>query len=637
VISQAHAALPHSRCAAGRQVVPAHLDAATINVNGGSRSPAEYFLLEGGPQGTPDSEDIAMKLKRFLTLVAAAAVTSVAIGSALAAGTEADTIYAGGPIVTINDAAPSAEALAVRDGRIIAVGTKADVLRTWGAATRLVDLGGRTMVPGFVDGHSHFTAVGFQTVAANLMSPPDGPVRNIPGLQSVLRAYIAVSPLVRAHGVVIGMNYDDSQLVEHRHPTRQELDAVSTELPIMVTHQSGHFGVLNSAALQKVGLTAQSADPAGGVIRREADGRTPNGVVEEVAFFQAVGKMLPAFTAEEAIAQLKASEAIYLANGFTTIQEGKTSSVSLKLLAAVAAKGGFKADIVSYPDLVELGDAPVLHGPLMSRAYTNHFRIGGVKLTLDGSPQGKTAWFTVPYFKVPDGQKPDYRGYPAFTDARLDEWVSLAYRNHWQLLAHAIGDAAIDQLIRAVRTAQAAYPGDDRRTVLVHGHFIREDQVPQIKALGIFNSTFPLHTFNWGDYHRTSVVGPERAENVAPTGWLLRNHMMFSIHSDAPVIFPNSMQLIATAVNRTTRSGYVLGPQHRLTPLQALHAMTLWPAYQHFEENTKGSLEVGKLADLVILDRNPLTADPRTLRDIKVVETIKEGKTVYADVAKPTP
>ena len=150
----------------------------------------------------------------------------------------------------------------------------------------------------------------------------------------------------------------------------------------------------------------------------------------------------------------------------------------------------------------------------------------------------------------------------------------------------------------------------------------------------MFPAAFPLHTFNWGDWHRESVVGPERAENISPTGWFLENNIKFSIHSDAPVIFPDSMQLLATAVNRTTRSGHVLGPKHRLEPIVALKAMTLWPAYQHFEEKTKGSLEVGKLADLVILSENPLTVDRARLKQIKVEETIKAGESIYRRVAK---
>jgi predicted amidohydrolase YtcJ len=542
----------------------------------------------------------------------------------------ADSIYFGGNIITINDAQPSAEAVAVKAGRIVAVGSRAEVEKAQkGVSTQLIDLGGKTLLPGFVDGHGHFLNVGIQTATANLLPPPDGPISSIPQLQKTLRDFITTSPMVKSYGIVIGMNYDDSQLAERRHPTRHDLDAISKDLPVMVIHQSGHFGVLNSKALEQMGVNGKSKNPNGGIIRREADGKTPDGVLEENAFFAVVFRLLPKFTPDEVIAQIQASEAIYVANGFTTVQDGKTTSADMKTLLALANAGKFKVDVVAYPDIDTVGDVPELHGPLMSRSYTNHLRYGGVKLTLDGSPQGKTGWFTKPYFKVPAGEKKTYVGYPAFTDKKLAEWVNLAYKNNWQVLAHVSGDAAADQLIKAVRVAQAAYPGDDRRTAIIHGHYIRKDQIPAIKELGIFVSAFPLHTFNWGDWHRQEVVGAERAENISPTGWFLENNIKFSVHADAPVIFPNSMQLLATAVNRTTRTGYVLGPKHRLEPLVALKAMTLWAAYQHFEETTKGSLEIGKLADMVILSDNPLSYERAKLNQIKVLETIKEGKSIY--------
>ena len=184
-------------------------------------------------------------------------------------------------------------------------------------------------------------------------------------------------------------------------------------------------------------------------------------------------------------------------------------------------------------------------------------------------------------------------------------------------------------MIKTVREAQKRYGAGDRRTVLIHGQYLRADQIPQLKELGIMPSLYPMHTFYWGDWHRESVAGPERAEFISPTGAVLKAGMKFTIHSDAPVTFPNSMRVLDSAVNRTTRTGYVLGPDQRLSPAIALKAMTLWAVYQYFEEKEKGSLEVGKIADMVILSANPLTVPPATIKDIKVVETIKAGQPVY--------
>lgn len=564
-----------------------------------------------------------MMIGRFM---AAALLASAA--PALAA--DADIIWFGGPIITVADKTPRAEAVAVKQGRIVAVGSKAEVMKAeQGKATRLVDLAGHVLVPGFVDGHGHLSGVAIQAVSANLLPPPDGPATSIADIQRIMRDFIANAPAAKA-GLAIGFDYDDSQLAERRAPTRQELDAVSTTIPIMIIHQSGHLGAFNSLALERAGITAATADPSGGVIQREADGKTPNGVLEESALGLAAYKLFPKSTPDQALAMVGAAQKIYMANGYTTVQDGKTDPQSMAMLTGAAKAGVLKIDVVSYADLVTLHDKPVLQGPLFSANYTDHFRIGGVKLTFDGSPQGKTAWFTQPYFQVPAGQKPGYAGYPAFPKpGEAQGWVDMAYRNKWQLLIHANGDAAIDALIKTVGSAQAQFGGADRRTVMIHGQYLRANQIAPLKALGVFPALFPMHTFYWGDWHRESVAGPTRAEFISPTRAVRDAGMKLSIHHDAPVTFPNSMRVFDSAVNRTTRSGRVLGPGQRLTPMEALQAMTIWPAYQHFEEASKGSIEPGKLADFVVLDRNPLTVPRTTIKDIKVLETIKAGETVF--------
>jgi predicted amidohydrolase YtcJ len=538
----------------------------------------------------------------------------------------ADTIYFNGNVITLDDDELVAEAIAVKDGKILAVGDSKAILSMSGENTRKVNLDGKTMLPGFVDAHSHLSSVAVQVGTANLLPPPDGPGQNIAALQQTLRDFIATSAMVKEYSVVIGFNYDDSQLEEARHPNRHELDAVSTEMPIMITHQSGHIGVYNTKALEMFGITAESVDPAGGIIRRETGTNQPNGVLEENAHFALVYKMIPPSAVTDYLSE---GEKQYLSNGFTTIQDGKTDPRTLAFMVQFAADGRFLADVVTYADVATMTDYTILNGPLHSDTYVNNFRIGGVKLTFDGSPQGKTAWFTKPYLMPPLGQDESYLGYPAFADADALKWFSMAYANDWQMLTHTNGDAAIDQLIDISEQAAEAFPGKDRRTVMIHGQFLREDQIDDIERLGIFPALYPMHTFYWGDWHRDSVAGIKRAQNISPTGWLLKRDIKFSIHSDAPVTFPNSMRILDSAVNRTTRSGAVLGAEQRLRPMDALKAMTIWPAYQHFEEESKGSLEAGKQADMVILDQNPLSIDPTKIATINVVETIKRDVSVY--------
>ena len=256
--------------------------------------------------------------------------------------------------------------------------------------------------------------------------------------------------------------------------------------------------------------------------------------------------------------------------------------------------------------------------------------MGGTKLVADGSPQGKTAWLSRPYFVPPQGKGPDYVGYPAMPNEALMDAVDTAVANGWQVLCHCNGDAAADVYIAALREAARKHGAlNGRRNVLIHGQTLRTDQLDAMKALGIIPALFPMHTFYWGDWHRDSVLGPERAENISPTGWCMQRDMIFTTHHDAPVANPDAMRVLSATVTRRTRSGDILGSHHCVPVPIALKAMTLWPAYQHFEEDTKGSIEVGKLADFVLLDDNPLTADRDKLAEITLEETIKEGETVY--------
>jgi len=536
----------------------------------------------------------------------------------------ADVIYHNGTILTINDNQPTAEAVAVKDGRILMVGTEAEVLKIVGDDAKKIDIGGKTMLPGFVDSHGHTYMIGLQATTANLLPPPDGTGKDIAALQALLTDWAANNEeSVKKVGWIAGFGYDDSQLAEQRHPTRDDLDKVSTELPVIIIHQSGHLGAANSKALEIAGVTADTKDPNGGVFRREEGSQKPNGVLEEYAFFYLVSKLASNFDDGINDALVEEGSKRAASFGYTTAQEGRAMGSGLAAMKRVADSGKLAIDLVAYPDILEVDDVQ----PAMS--YTNHFRVGGVKLTIDGSPQGKTAWLTEPYFVPPEGLPDDYRGYAAIDEKTAYEAVEKAFANGWQILVHANGDAASDVLINAVRLAKKKFPDVDNRPVLIHGQVLREDQVEQLKQLGIFPSLFPMHTFYWGDWHRESVLGPERAENISPTGWVLERGMMFGSHHDAPVALPDSMRVLSATVTRTSRSGRVLGPEHRVPVATALKALTIWPAWQHFEEGSKGTIEVGKLADFVILSDNPTKIPEDQLDDIKVLETIKEGKTIY--------
>lgn len=560
---------------------------------------------------------------RIILGVTVAALALACGNAGPSADDAADTIYRGGPIVTVDDATPTAEAIAVKDGRIMAVGGEADVMGLRGSETVVVDLAGRTLAPGFVDGHAHVAQFGTQAVGANLLAPPDGDVNTIDDIVTKLQEFAAGPDLERT-GWIFGMGYDDALL--GRHPTRDDLDRVSTDVPVLAIHISGHFAAMNSAGLAASGYSAETADPEGGVIRRRAGSREPNGVLEELAAIPAMMAAIAPPTPDDARYFLERGIEMAKSYGYTTAQEGRAFASTHESLAAYADTKGFDIDVVSY---IDYSNRDLIDGPWHSRDYRNGYRIGGLKITLDGSPQGRTAWRTIPYLIPPDGQEAGYRGYPAIPD---DDVVAAlfneAYDKNWQVLTHTNGDAAVDQLIRTMRPAHDSHPEADRRHVMIHGQLIRTDQLDSLRVLNVIPSLFPMHTFYWGDWY-DQIIGPERAQQISPMRSAINRGMTPTSHTDAPVALPNLLNVMDATVNRTSRSGKVMGPDERTTPLEALKAVTLWGAYQHFEEDRKGSIEVGKLADLVILSANPLTVPTPDIGDILVMETIKEGRTVW--------
>lgn len=541
-------------------------------------------------------------------------------------GETADRIWTGGTILTMNDAAMRAEAVAVKDGRILAVGAEDTVLAHRGEGTEVIDLAGRAMIPGFVDSHGHVFMGGLQALSANLLAPPDGDVTDIASLQQGIRDWVATNQqIVDEIDLIFGFGYDNAQLAELQHPTREDLDEISRDVPIILVHQSGHLGAMNSKALAEAGISASSENPPGGIIRRGENGE-PNGVLEETAFFTALLKLIPRVGEAGAKQMVRAGSKLWARFGYTTAQEGRASPVAAEILREVAGEGGLAIDVVAYSDV--LADRGYIIENV-ARSYQNRYRLGGAKLTIDGSPQGFTAWRDRPYYDPVGEYASDYVGYPAVTNEQVLEAVDWAYQTGIQLLVHSNGEAASDLLIAAHDAAGEAHVASNRRDVLVHGQFLREDQVVALDRLGIFPSLFPMHTFYWGDWHREHTVGPVSAENISPTGWVLARGMKFGSHHDAPVAFPDSMRILDATVTRRSRSGDIIGPAHRVDVITALKAMTTWPAWQHYEEHWKGSIEEGKLADLVVLSADPTAIDPETIDQLQVLETIKEGATVF--------
>ena len=621
---------------------------------------------------------------RPLCALLAAAFLSGGMGTKnAAAAATAATLYTGGPILTMAGPQPRyAEALVERDGRIIYVGPLAGAIQAAGGGVKRVNLGGRALLPGFIDAHGHLPDYALTWGRPDLSPPPVGTTRRIADIQATVRAYLASHP-APAGQLQFFMGYDDSLLEGKRHPTRADLDTVSATVPIVLIHASGHLVVANTPALALVKISKATPDPAGGFIQRDPATGEPNGVLEETAGLPFMA-LIPQPDLAEKLRRFDEVQKWWASYGITTAQDGLSNSDNLALLREAGRQGRLILDVVSYPFFRVLGDlaslderakrveivspgsdpraagAAAATAPISSMQsnagrefaggaaaavappgdgagtaarlkvglYENHLKIGGIKLTGDGSPQGKTAYMSEPYISPPPGQKADYRAYAVMNQKEVSDWVAFGYRNNIQIITHTNGDAALDQFLIAVQQARATYGPKDLRPVAIHAQLARHDQVDRIKELGIVPSFFTAHTFFWGDWHRQSF-GEQRAAGISPTGYAYGKGVIFTNHNDAPVVPPDMLLLTQTAVVRTTRSGFLLGSAERIPPYVALKAMTDWAAYQYFEEKSKGTLEPGKLADLVILERDPLKVDPTTLSTIKVIETIKEGRPIF--------
>jgi hypothetical protein len=554
------------------------------------------------------------------------AASALLAGAGALRAAPAERIIRGGPIVTVNPAQPAAEAVAIAAGRIVAVGSEADVMKLAGPETVVTDLAGQTLVPGFVDGHSHFFSVVTVQTSALCASPPAGPCTSVADVIAQLEE-LQQRRKIAAGELILGYGYDPDLLAEKRPPTKQELDAAFPDNPVMIVHVSSHGAMLNSRALAKFGITAATPTPPGGVIGREPGSQEPSGLLFETAF-------LPIFSRisgpgpEETLQLLRSGQELYAKQGITTAQEGATMKQQLDLLRMAAARSLLEIDVVALPFITEIDAIFAGKPPVADKDYQKRLRIGGVKIVADGSPQGKTSWFTTPYLTGGPTSEKDWRGEPSFSQPELVAMVRKVYEGGAPLFVHVNGDAAIDAFLEAHRAASGDDPIRPRGTVGVHSQFIRRDQLQKYKAWNITPSFFTIHCFYFGDVH-VANRGLAAAEFISPLKTARALGLRPSNHTDFNVAPLDQLFTIHTAVNRMSRSGRVLGEGERVTPLEALEAVTIDGARQYGEEGRKGSIEPGKLADLVILSGNPLAVEPAAIQQIHVVETIKEGKTIW--------
>ena len=535
-----------------------------------------------------------------------------------------ETIYYNGKIITMeekdqkNSITNAPEAVLIRDGIIIAVGKLAEIEKLADTSAFRYDLQGKCLMPSFIDSHSHFVMNGQMSLCADLSA-----CESYDDIIRALQNYI-IEHEISSDGAVIGFGYDHNFLQERNHPNKKILDEISRDIPILILHVSGHLACANSAALLLAGINANTANPEGGIIGRQENDNEPSGYLEETSI-SLVQKAIVSRLQIDFATLANHLQDIYIKNGITTVQDGASTEADIRTILALNSSNQLKIDVIAYPLMSTEGMSVMNSYGELYKDYQKHFKIGGYKMILDGSPQGKTAWLSSPYLN----EKDNYCGYPWMENESVENMIKQAIAENKQLLAHCNGDAASEQYLNAYeKIIKESGNHADLRPVMIHCQTVRNDQLDRMSRLKMIASIFVGHVWYWGDIHIVNL-GTERGNRISPVKDALNRSVIVNFHQDAPVTKPDMLHSVWCAVNRISRKGNIIGAEQSVNVYEALKAVTKNAAYQYFEENTKGSILIGKRADLVILDKSPLEIDSIKIKDIRVMETIKDGVTRY--------
>ena len=529
---------------------------------------------------------------------------------------KADLVLTGGKVVTMDGEESIAEAVAVKYGRIVKVGSLSEVKTLIGEGTRVIDLKGRTVVPGFMDSHCHIMRTGADRMLYVDLSEEAG-VHSIGDLVERLRERAEETPVGEW---VVGYQEDDSKLAEKRHPTRWDLDKASTEHPIIISTVGGHFYVANSLAFELAGVSKDTPDPVGGKFDRDPETGEPIGSLHEKAY----GVIRPEGPAEPTREQSYEGARMILqecaANGITCVYDtvGRSSiraALDLRNRGELPIRVRMDAGIDLFPDLNRLG--------IYRGMGDDWVRLCGLKFFFDGAISARTAAVTEEYLN-----KPGFYGVFATTREIATETIMAAYSEGYRISAHANGDAAIAMYLDIMEEAQSRYPREDSRNRDIHCTVVTPELVERIRELGILPTIFGPYVYYHGD-KLIPAFGEERLERMFAARWFLDAGVTIAAHSDHPCAPFPPLMAVHGLVNRTTKAGRPIGMSQRISVVEALRLYTTNAAYQSFDEDRLGSIEEGKLADMVVLGEDILTVPPETIIDIPVDMTIVDGKVVY--------
>lgn len=514
-------------------------------------------------------------------------------------------------IFTSNPLQPKCEAIAISQGKIMAVGSNRDILHLAISTTKKINIGGNTITPGFIDAHSHPAYSGYRH-----LRNVDCDLRSIKAIQQALKT----ESLKKAPGEwVSGFKYDDTKTAEGRYITRYDLDEITGEHPIKIEHRGGHTAYTNSLALKLANIDRETPDPPGGQIVKDENGE-PTGLLKENAV-DLVNQLIPnELTSKDRQAGVKLFSEMISRSGITSITDAYGEPTDLAAYRDAVSAGELTSRIycmIGYYNIDEMISKGVKTGN-----GDNWVRIGGMKLTCDGSISERTARLSKPYIGRPN----DF-GIIVMDEDELYDHAIKAHKANWQIGIHANGDVGVDKSLNVFERIQKEHPQQDPRFRLEHCTVINADLIQRIKKLNAIPCPFSTYVY----FHGEKMVnyGQERLENMFAVKSFLDAGINVTQTSDYPPGPFEPMMALQSSVTRMDMSGNVWGPSQKISVEEAIKVGTINGAYASYEEDIKGSLEIGKLADLVVLEKDPTKVDPTTIIDIKIERTMVDGNWVY--------
>ena len=529
-----------------------------------------------------------------------------------------DLIVINGRVETMDPHNSVVQAVGIRNGRIAALGTNDEVSDGKRSRTTVIDARGKTILPGFIEPHNHMVGFSTNLLEVDVRTPPN---RNIADIVSRLRERASTTP---PGEWVRGRGYDDTGLRDVRHPTRHDLDTATNDHPVAIVHNSGHMLAANSAALELARIHDETPDPPGGRIGRFPASGEPSGMLYETAQ-GLVNRLLPAYTEAEVRTGFVQAQEEYLRRGITTIHDASVSNARgvdiLDTYQRARREGFLKFRVNMFIHWEYLKDS---NFAWQTGDGDEWVRVAGCKIISDGSIQGITAALREPYHCDPTEQ-----GWLIYEQDELNDIVMDLHRRGYQIATHANGDAAIDAVLAAYENALRAMPRSDHRFRIEHCQVCVPEHISRMRELGVIPNFFPNHVYYFGDRHRDRFLGPERVANLDPIGSAIRAGIKPLLHSDCPVTPVNPLFCMQNAIDRITSSGSILTGDERIPVREAISMMTVNAAYGAFEEDVKGTLEVGKLGDLVVLQHDPFLESAHELGQIESAATVVGGRIMY--------